>query len=103
MPVRRGAAHHGVLAAGARDGSAIALEGTSFATAQLTRQMALMAIGPAAPIANGLISALEGLAESTETTTSHPGTIRAVKSGKGRMERPAETSNLGRFHDLNRR
>ncbi|NKB27965.1 MAG: hypothetical protein GKR99_10570 [Rhodobacteraceae bacterium] len=103
MPMRRGAAHHGVVAAGARDGSAVALEGTSFATAQLSKQMALMAIGPAGPIAPGLISAVEALAASAEAAASHPGTIRAVKSGMGRMERPVEASDLGRFHGLDRR
>ena len=103
MPMRRGAAHHGVLSAGSRDGSAIALEGTSFSAAQMTKQLALTALdgGPEQP--GNLIKQISQLAAQTEDAASHPGPIRQVKSGDGRMDRPAEASDLGRFHTLDRR
>ncbi len=40
LPVDDGPAHLGVLGAGARDGSVVAMRGTSFATAQATRMIA---------------------------------------------------------------
>ena len=85
LPIRDGAAHFGRLAAGARDGSAVAMEGTSFAAALLSRRLAEAWLAAPTADATSLLTALRETAASEDTDRAYPGRITALKGGGGRM------------------
>jgi hypothetical protein len=96
FPSRDGAAHFGVLASGARDGSAVALQGTSFSAAMATRhlwQIMLNTVGLVPPAA---VVELEKNAETAEACMAFGGAIARPKSGRGRFPHPQQATLLKR-------
>lgn len=91
LPIRTGPAHFGTLAAGTREGSVVAMEGTSFAAAQLTRRVLDLLLGdPDACVADAMKSA----AEQEDSAGAFPGQVLPVKAGQGRLQ---SSGNRGRY------
>ncbi|MFD1343976.1 hypothetical protein [Litorisediminicola beolgyonensis] len=87
-PIRDGAAQPGTFSAGARDGSRVAMEGTSFAAAQLSCRIAdIFLSAPPGQIPNiaQVRMALDRQARSDDTAQSFPGQVMRAKAGAGRL------------------
>ena len=98
MPTDDGAAHQGILSAGARDGSAIALQGTSFAAAQMTAMIAAHYAAVPRHSSDTWRMHFKGQAMTNELIHPHPypmTTAHVDISGHGRL-------TFGRLHRLAR-
>ncbi|MGI9394938.1 MAG: hypothetical protein ACR2OY_09855 [Boseongicola sp.] len=99
LPGENGAARFGLLAAGSKSGSAVAMAGTSFSTALATRRIAMAIldwidsgrIGPAPGDENWF----DTVASSEDAAAQHPNAIAPAKGGFGRMTEP-ETGRIER-------
>lgn len=92
LPGQEGAARFGILAAGSRSGSAVAMQGTSFSTALATRTVSLALldwIDNARPgEAPGSRDWFEAQASTDESEASWPGKTASSKAGFGRLKAP---------------
>lgn len=93
LPSDDGFALEGLIGAGSRSGSALALQGTSMATALATRRIAQAllgwhASGASARTVTGSPAWIARLAAAAEASAGHPGRIAAPKSGAGRLAAP---------------
>lgn len=100
MPSDDGYALSGLIGAGSQSGSALAIAGTSVATALATRRIAWAllgwhACGGSATSDTGNAAWLAKLAATAEASAGFPGRITAAKSGAGRIPAP-ETHRIGR-------
>lgn len=100
MPSDDGFALYGLIGAGSRSGSAMAISGTSVATALATRRVsqALLrwrALGGSATSGIGNAAWLARLGLRAEASVARPGRISADKSGAGRIPAP-EVQRIGR-------
>lgn len=90
-----GYAHFGILGAGAKDGSVVAMRGTSFAAAQATRQIA--AYLRSHPGEDAILG-LKQKAAADESQRRNKGAPAPVKTGHGRLEpdlgRPAAKARI---------
>lgn len=93
FPASAGAVHHGVLAAGSRDGSVIPISGTSFASAQISRAVVneLADVVASASDAHAIDSfnPREWLsARAAQIDPAHPSFLPKPKVGAGRLPWP---------------
>lgn len=97
MPCERSAAHRGRLGAGARDGSVVALRGTSVSAAEATRLVALTLVGAGGigPDARQILFNA-AMASDGQDTTNPQSEVRLPKVGAGRV-RPADSGRLDRL------
>ena len=85
-PSDEGPVHPGLLAAGSRSGTAVVMQGTSFATALATRDIADLLQGWKPGDAEaGTDKAMRALAQQTDPNDGARGRIFPFKSGAGRM------------------
>ncbi len=98
MPCRDGTGHFGRIAAGGRDGSAVALQGTSVAAAMMTRRFVDHLMSTVSFIPEKKIQELQVEADKEEKAASYPGRVVDVKAGSGRMNASKLPEKLGRFH-----
>lgn len=89
LPGQDGAARFGLLGAGSRSGSAVAMQGTSFSTALAARAVALSMLewidGGRVGEPPGSERWFEDRTRGDETTAGWPGTTEPVKAGFGRV------------------
>jgi hypothetical protein len=92
MPSDDGPARFGVLGAGSKSGSVVAMQGTSFSTAMATRRVALALLDwidggrPEDGTGIGTAAWLKTLAEQEEQAQRFAGKIVPEKSGAGRLK-----------------
>ncbi|WP_299706993.1 hypothetical protein [uncultured Tateyamaria sp.] len=99
MPSRDAAGFFGRLASGSRDGSAVAIQGTSVAAAMMSRRLMDLLVGETQPfVPTPKIVQLQDLAECEDKRARFPGLVVDVKSGSGRMDLPSFDEDLGRFN-----
>ncbi len=93
LPGEDGAARWGVLSAGSKSGSAVAMQGTSFSTALATRRVALAMLDwlddGRSGEAPGSETWFETAALADEATAAWPGQTVPEKAGFGRLAAPA--------------
>lgn len=94
LPADDGAARFGLLAAGAKSGSVLAMQGTSFATALATRMVAVDLLDWSRTAADSVLGAgsaawMERVATLHEASGSFPGDAAPAKIGAGRLPAPA--------------
>ncbi|MGI9388575.1 MAG: hypothetical protein ACR2O1_00840 [Boseongicola sp.] len=99
LPGENGAARFGLLAAGSKSGSSIAMAGTSFSTALATRRIAMAILewidGGRIGTAPGDENWFDTIASNEDAAAQHPNAIAPAKGGFGRMEEP-ETGRIER-------
>ena len=92
LPGENGAAQFGLLAAGSRSGSAVAMSGTSFSTALATRRIALALLGWIDGGRQGTAPGDEVWFDATASTedaaAQFPAATAPAKAGFGRMNAP---------------
>ncbi|MEM1350939.1 MAG: hypothetical protein AAGF27_01270 [Pseudomonadota bacterium] len=98
MPCRDGTGHFGRIAAGGRDGSAAALQGTSVAAAMMTRRFVDHLMNTVSFVPEKKILELQIEAGKEEKAARYPGRVVDVKAGSGRMNASKLPEKLGRFH-----
>ena len=99
LPGEDGAARFGLLAAGSKSSSTVAMAGTSFSTALATRRIALALLGwidgGKAGAAPGDEAWFNATAATEDAAAQHPGATAPQKAGFGRMNAP-ETGRIER-------
>jgi hypothetical protein len=101
MPSRETATHFGKLATGSRDGSCVAMQGTSFAAALATRRLIrILAANGQKTGAQQVRQLLKAEAEADERAQSYSGKVSDLKAGWGRMKANPGSGELGRFRRL---
>lgn len=85
LPIRDGAAHFGRLSAGSRDGAVVAMEGTSFAAAQLSRRVLELFLETPSAKSETVLTALRLAARGEDRQQDFPGRAMPLKAGSGRM------------------
>ncbi len=97
MTIRDGAAHFGTLASGSTDGSSVAMEGTSFAAARMSRYIVMSLLRPHF-VKSDVIKEIEEAAKSEEAKELFSGRAAQLKMGAGRLNPDADDSPSIRVH-----
>ncbi len=103
LPVRDGAAHFGTLGSGSRDGSVVAMQGTSFGAAKITRRLVdILHQGERVDLPQAIRDLVEQAAEE-EKTSAYPGQVTRLKAGAGRMKAHVQDDDAARHNRFGRR